>query len=151
MKITQKQNNFALVYVECGNAAEAYRSAYNTSSMKMQTIHRKATELMTNGTVTARITDLKDSAAKRNEITVDSLVNELENARSIAMELNNPATMVTATMGKAKLMGLDKQVIDIQSKAVTFNMDYYGNDPKMMSNDQLDERIAYLQKKLEQQ
>ena len=48
---------------------------------------------------------------------MDSLVNELEEARIAALTAESPqsAAAVSATMGKAKLMGLDKQILDLKS------------------------------------
>ncbi|WP_324682518.1 terminase small subunit [Bibersteinia trehalosi] len=111
-ELTQKQNDFCLAYVETGNASEAYRQVYNAITMKPETVHRKAKELMDNGKITARIEELKAKHAERHAITVDSLLNELEEARIIAKEKGNPNAMTQATMGKAKLLGLDKQIID---------------------------------------
>ena len=45
-------------------------------------------------------------------VTVESLTAELEEARTIAKEDRVPSAMVSATLGKAKLYGLDKQVIE---------------------------------------
>lgn len=46
-------------------------------------------------------------AAKRNDVTEDSLLDELEQARLKAMTADNGASaMVQATLGKAKLVGL---------------------------------------------
>lgn len=45
-------------------------------------------------------------------VTVESLTEELEQARTIAMEDRAPSAMVSATMGKAKLYGLDRQIIE---------------------------------------
>ena len=101
-------------YVELGNASEAYRQVYNTENMKPESVNRKAKELMDNGKITARIETLQAEHAKRNAITVDSLINELEEARTVAKEKENPNAMVTATMGKAKLLGLDKQLIEMK-------------------------------------
>jgi phage terminase small subunit len=58
--ITPKQEKFALLYLETGNASEAYRQSYNAENMKQETIHRKAKELLDNGKVAARIEELKD-------------------------------------------------------------------------------------------
>ena len=33
-QLTPKQEKFAQVYVECGNASEAYRQAYNAENMQ---------------------------------------------------------------------------------------------------------------------
>ncbi|HHW7568801.1 TPA: terminase small subunit [Mannheimia haemolytica] len=112
IELTPKQEAFCLAYIETGNASEAYRQAYETEDMKPETVHRKAKELMDNGKITARIEELKAEHAERHKLTVDDLLAELEEARLLAKEKENPNAMTQATMGKAKLLGLDKQVID---------------------------------------
>ena len=42
----------------------------------------------------------------RHEVTVDSLVAELDEARALAIEVKTPSAAVAASMGKAKLLGL---------------------------------------------
>ncbi|HDZ6746242.1 TPA: terminase small subunit [Mannheimia haemolytica] len=112
IELTPKQEAFCLAYIETGNASEAYRQAYETEDMKSETVHRKAKELMDNGKITARIEELKAEHAERHKLTVDDLLAELEEARLLAKEKENPNAMTQATMGKAKLLGLDKQIID---------------------------------------
>jgi hypothetical protein len=58
--------------------------------------------------VASRIKELRNQIAKRNSVTIDDLMAELEEARKIAKDAQNPSAMVTATMGKAKILGLDK-------------------------------------------
>ena len=108
-ELTQKQENFCLAYVETGNASEAYRRAYDAENMKPESINRKAKELMDNGKIAARLAEMHQATAQRHQLTVDDLIKELEEARQIAMggERPTPAAMVAATMGKAKLLGLD--------------------------------------------
>lgn len=115
MKLTIKQEAFCLAYIELGNASAAYRSTYNASRMKPSTINRKAKELLDNGKVAARIKELQYSALERHNVTVDSLLLELEKARQCALAAETPQTSaaIGATMGKAKLMGLGKQLIDV--------------------------------------
>ena len=43
--LTIKQENFCQVYVETGNASEAYRRAYDAKNMKSETVRRTAKEL----------------------------------------------------------------------------------------------------------
>lgn len=43
-------------------------------------------------------------------VTVESLIAELEEARQIGIEIKAPGPMVAATMGKARLAGLDRVV-----------------------------------------
>ncbi|WGE88065.1 terminase small subunit [Actinobacillus equuli subsp. haemolyticus] len=111
--LTPKQEAFALKYVELGNASEAYRQAYNTDEMKSETVHRKANELMSNGKITARIDELKAEHQARHKLTVDDLLIDLDEARNIAKENGNANAMISATMAKAKLLGLDKPTLEV--------------------------------------
>ena len=117
MKLTAKQEAFCLAYIETNNASEAYRLAYKASKMKPETINRKAAELKNNGKITARLAELREPIMQRHNVTVDSLVLELEEARQAALSAETPqsSAAVAATMGKAKICGLDKQVIDLMS------------------------------------
>ncbi len=117
LKLTIKQEAFARAYVETGNASEAYRRAYNAENMKQESIAVRACELLAHSKVSVMVQQLKDQAAERHAVTVDSLVNELEEARLAALGAESPqsAAAVSATMGKAKLMGLDKQIFDLKS------------------------------------
>ncbi|MDW0955783.1 terminase small subunit [Mannheimia haemolytica] len=124
-ELTPKQEAFCFAYIETGNASEAYRQAYETEDMKSETVHRKAKELMDNGKITARIEELKAEHAERHKLTVDDLLKELEEARILAREKENPNAMTQATMGKAKLLGLDKQVTDPCFDGETINDEAY--------------------------
>lgn len=110
-----KQENFAQYFVETGNASEAYRKAYKADGMKPETVHRKAKELMDNGKITARIEELQAEHAQRHRLTVDDLLDELEEAREMAKSKEQASAMATATMGKAKLLGLDKQTVEVKA------------------------------------
>lgn len=128
-ELTQKQENFCRHYIECGNASESYRFAYDCKNMKPETINRNAHALLSDNKVSARIEQLREAAARRNEITVDSLIDELEEARALARDIANPSAMVSATMGKAKITGFDKKIIQHQNASggdinpVTVNID----------------------------
>ena len=114
MKLTPKQEKFAQVYVETSNASEAYRQAYNASKMKPETITRKAFDLMQDGNVTARLKEIREELAKASQVGLKELLEELEQARQAALGCESPqsSAAVAATMGKAKLLGLDKQVVE---------------------------------------
>lgn len=106
MKLTDRQEKFCVKFVECGNASEAYRHAYNCEKWKLNSVNRKASELSHNVKVVARVAELKELVAEEHKITMEKIVIELEEARQIAIEDRNPASMVSATMGKAKVAGL---------------------------------------------
>lgn len=116
--LTVKQESFCRVYLETGNASEAYRQSYDASNMQASTVTRSAKELMDNHNIAARLTELREPVMKRHAITVDTLLNELEEARVMALTCDTPQTSaaVTATMGKAKLLGLDKQIVELSGK-----------------------------------
>lgn len=70
-ELTPKQEAFCRKYCETGNASFAYRQAYDAAKMKPATVNRKAVELLDNGKITARITEIQDEAKKRSEVTLD--------------------------------------------------------------------------------
>lgn len=116
--LTPKQEAFCLAYRETGNASEAYRRSYNAEGMKPESINRKAKELIDNGKIAARLKELSERDIKRHQLTVDDLIKELEEARIAALTAENvqSSAAVTATMGKAKLLGLDKQTVEVSGK-----------------------------------
>jgi phage terminase small subunit len=118
MALTAKQESFCLAYVETGNASEAYRRAYNAENMKPATINRTAKDVLDNPNIAARLKELRAPAVAKAQLTIEDLLRELEEARKIALECPTPQTgaAVNATLGKAKLLGLDKQIVELTGK-----------------------------------
>lgn len=111
MALTPKQENFCLAYLETGNASEAYRRAYDAGAMSANAIAVEACLLLDNPKVALRLSELREPIIQRHAITVDDLLRELEEARNLAMSIELPAPAVSAVMGKAKLLGMDKQIV----------------------------------------
>ena len=107
--LTPKQEAFAQAFVQTSNASEAYRLSYDAENMKPESVHRAAKEVYDNPKVAARISELRDEMVERHRLTVDDLIRELEEARAAALHQEKPqaAAMVAATMGKAKILGLE--------------------------------------------
>jgi hypothetical protein len=80
--------------------------------------------------------EVRAELRERFMVTVESLTAELEEARQVGIEDRVPSAMVAATMGKAKLYGLDKQVIE-HSGTIKFDD---------MTEEDIDRRIAALQR-----
>lgn len=118
LNLTPKQEKFCQLYIELGNASEAYRQSYDADSMAEPTVNTKASELLAHGKITVRLEQLRKEHSKRHNITIDSLLIELEEARQAAFEGERVqvAAAVAATMGKAKILGFDKQVIEHTGK-----------------------------------
>lgn len=118
MALTPKQEAFALAYVETGNASEAYRRAYNAGNMKPEVVANKASALLKRGDVRVRVEMAQAKAIERHETTVDDILRELEEARALAAggEKPQPAAMVAASMGKAKLLGMLTDKTEVTGK-----------------------------------
>lgn len=105
--LTPKQESFVQKYIELnGNATEAYRHAYDTESMNENSIRVEGWRLLQNPAITQRIEKWLEEHRNRHRVTVDSITGELEEARGLAMTINQPSAAVSASMGKAKLNGL---------------------------------------------
>lgn len=78
MKLTIKQEKFCNLYLETGNATEAYRQAYDCGNMKYDTIKRKAIELLKNGTITATIEEKRTSLNEESDIRKQDILEELK-------------------------------------------------------------------------
>ena len=118
--MTPKQEQFARLYVETGNASEAYRQAYNTDNMKPETVTNEAYKLLQDPDISAMVDGLKEEARQRHAVTVGDLLHELEQARAAALAAPTPqsSAAVSATMGKAKMLGLlvDKAEIKAETE-----------------------------------
>jgi phage terminase small subunit len=125
-----KHEQFCQVWIETGNKSEAYRTSHpNSLKWKDETVHNKAYMLSKRGEVLARFEQLQSDALKGHNITIASLIAELEVARQAALTTETPqsSAAITATMSKAKLVGLDKYVVEVNtnSKARSSLDDFY--------------------------
>lgn len=84
-------------YVEAGYSANRGNASRMTAIESMQ----------------ARVKEIKAAGAIRAEVTIQSLLDELEGARLLAESVKQPAAMVAASMGKGKVAGL---IVDRQEK-----------------------------------
>lgn len=75
-KLTIKQERFCNKYIECGNASEAYRYAYNCSNMSDSTIWNNAYQLLQNSDVIARVEYLKAHLAEAAGISALRIIRE---------------------------------------------------------------------------
>ncbi len=108
MKLTIKQEKFCNLYIELGNASEAYRQAGYSQDVSEKSLNELASRLLKNVKIMSRLNELRSGHAERHNINVDDLIAELEEARKVALGAMTPqaSAAVGATMGKAKLLGL---------------------------------------------
>lgn len=114
--MTPKQEKFCQLYVELGNASEAYRQSYDAARMKDATINVKASQLLAQGKIAVRVAELKAAHAERHEMTVDRIRDMLIEDRDFARQCETPAAAVSATMGLAKLYGHLREKVEHTGK-----------------------------------
>jgi phage terminase small subunit len=113
-EITPKQAAFAAAFFECGNAAEAYRRAYDVApDAKDGWLYVEACQLLDNPKVAHRLKELREQADRLSIFNLAKAMEEYEEARQLALIKDMPAAAVSATAGKVKLLGLDKPVKQI--------------------------------------
>ncbi|WP_228413438.1 terminase small subunit [Salmonella enterica] len=93
--LTIKQEAFCQAYIETGNASEAYRTAYAADKMKPEVVHVQACKLQDNPKIALRIKELRGEIKQRHNVTVDSLLAELEEARQKALSAETPQLSLT--------------------------------------------------------
>ena len=116
--VTEQQEKFCRVFVETGNASEAYRQSYKSDRKNANTIAVDASRLLDKPNVNRRITMLRETHQKRHAITVDTLLEKLNKVYEVALTAETPqaAAATGAVMGQAKLLGLDKQLIELSGE-----------------------------------
>lgn len=142
-ELTPKQEKFCQLYIELGNASEAYRRSYDAEDSNPNVIAVEASRLLENPKVSLRLKQMREEHMRSHKITVSDLLKELEEARQAALGAENPqsSAAVAATMGKAKLLGLDKQVIDHTSSDGSMSP---AKQPKDLTDDELAEELEGL-------
>lgn len=106
-KLTPKQEAFAAAFIETSNASEAYRTAYDVGeNTKPESVWSNASQLLSDTKVAQRVAELQQEHRERHSVTVDKLTAELDQAKELALNIEQPAAMTGAIMGKAKLHGL---------------------------------------------
>lgn len=97
-----------------------------------------ASRLLTDANVAARVLELKEKAAERTIVTVADIAQQLDEDREFARDLKQAAAAVSASMGKAKVLGLleDRSKVDITTAGRPLSLrDFYGNGDERSSAD----------------
>lgn len=96
IKLTGKQEQFALGVADGLSQADAYRAAYDTNNMKEATIHQKASLMMKQDKIRARVEELREALVIETKWSREDSVEELARiARDVARE-NKASERVSA-------------------------------------------------------
>lgn len=111
-----QHEKFTQVWHATNNKTEAYRQAYpnRADKWKPETINNKASALSRTDEVKARYAELQQATAQKHQTTVEDLIKELDENRRVALSAETPQTSAanSATLGKARLLGLDVQKVE---------------------------------------
>lgn len=122
IKLSPQQEKFAQEIFKTKNQSDAYRAAYPCKNMADKTINEAASRLVANSKVMARLEELRKPIIEKFNMTAEDLIRDLEKAKTMAMETEQISPYINAVMGQAKLLGLDKQVIEGAVTVVTMAM-----------------------------
>ena len=107
-QISHQQQQFINEYLTTGNGKlSAIAAGYSANTAQEQ-----ASRLLKQPSIKQAIEQAQSQARDGVQIKVMDLVNELEQARKEALSQGQCSAAISATMGKAKLLGLDKQIIE---------------------------------------
>lgn len=87
MALTPKKEKFAQCVADGMSQADAYRSAFDVgATTKQETIHKRASELMSNGEVSGRVAELREQLSAKalwtRQDSVQALISVLSNPES---------------------------------------------------------------------
>jgi len=126
MALTQKQEAFVIKYIECDNATEAYRCAYNTENMKEPTIGNNAYQLMRHNGIAAKIKDLRGAGAKKLGIDREYITKGITDTIARAIQDGDHSNTMKGydMLGKMYDLNEDKQndrLVSIKERQALFD------------------------------
>lgn len=127
MSLTPKQEAFAQAIADGLNQSDAYRKVYDVSeSTKQETIWKRASELMNNGEVTGRVSELHSAIAKKALWTREMSVKALVKAYKVAEERKNSNGMTGAVKELNAMHGFNEpQQIDLNIRQLPVSVDEF--------------------------
>jgi hypothetical protein len=105
-----RHERFCLALAEGMSATAAYQQA---GYKQTRSCTANAARLITNDDVKARLAHLQTTAAKKAEVSIESLLSELEHARQRADSLDQLSAVVKSISEKARISGLLVQRVEV--------------------------------------
>lgn len=127
MSLTPKQEAFAQAIADGKTQSDAYRSAFDVSpTTKPETIHKRASELMSDGEVTGRVEELKQALSAKALWTREMSVKALARAYKIAEDTRNPSGMTGAVKELNAMHGFNAPTeLHVTSKELPSSVDEF--------------------------
>ncbi len=113
-KLTTKEAIFVYLIVAGESDYNAYMASYKSKGSE-RTARKEAQKVKQRPIVEAAIEKARAEVTEAAQITAQDLIAELEEAREMAKKDREPSAMVRATMGKARITGLDRVIVELQA------------------------------------
>jgi len=104
--LTPKREAFANAVASGMTQADAYRHAFSAGKMQDATIHKRASELMTDGEVAGRVAELRKPIAKKAQMTLESHLEDLQKLRNMAVKEKQYSAAISAEIARGKAAGV---------------------------------------------
>ena len=123
--LNDRQTKFAEAYAHSGNATQAAKKA----GYSEKTAYKQGHDLLKKGEIQTLIAKEKAKQAKKNDVTVEEIVNMHLQAFECAQRTDAPNAMTSAGQNLAKLMGLVTERGQIEhSGGLTINIQKFNDD-----------------------
>ena len=97
MKLTPKQEAFAQAIVTGVNQSDAYRAAYKVRpGTKPESVNQNASRIMADINVASRVAELRETVAKKSQITLETHLSDLLRLREMAAKGKQYSAAITA-------------------------------------------------------
>lgn len=106
MSLTPKREAFAQAVASGMTQSDAYRSAFDASRMKPETIQSAASRLMADSKVSARVEEVRAPVVQKAQITLESHLERLAELSRKAEEAAQFSAAITAETNRGKAAGL---------------------------------------------
>lgn len=104
--LTPQQEKFAQAVAAGRSFSDAYREAYATGKMKAKTVNEEACRLAKDPKIAARVAEIRKPVIEEVKYELKDALREAEEARILALAIEQPAAAVSASKLKSQLTGL---------------------------------------------
>lgn len=113
LELTSKQEKFAQEIASGKSQAEAYRTAYDAKNMSANTIHSKASILMSNDKVRARVDEIRTPVIAAKRLTLENHLDDLKILRNMAIKDGKLQAAISAEIARGKAAGVAVERLEV--------------------------------------
>ena len=112
--LTPKQERFATEVASGKTQADSYRVAFNVGvNTKAATVIKRASELMADGDIAGRVSELREPVAEQAQITLEGHLNDLKDLRDKAAKESQFSAAISAEIARGKAAGVNVEKVEI--------------------------------------